>query len=149
MKTNKILPPRVFQIAILVIAAIHFLIPVWFMYNSPLRFLGLILIVFGAYLNIYSDWLIKKHNTTIKPFKKPTALIEKWPFNYSRNPIYLGMVLIILGGALLSGSILALVVPLIFGLVLHYKYIIQEERILQVEFGNVYLDYSNKVRRWF
>jgi protein-S-isoprenylcysteine O-methyltransferase Ste14 len=149
MKTNKILPPRVFQIEIIAIVAIHFLIPVLYMYNSLWRFVGLIPIVFGAYLNIYSDWLIKKHNTTIKPFEKPTALIEKGTFGYSRNPIYLGMVLIVLGGTLISGSVLALLTPFIFAIVLHYKYILEEERILCAEFGNIYLDYSKKVRRWF
>ena len=148
MKTNKILPPRVFQIAIVTIVAIHFLCPVWYMYCSLWRFVGLIPIVFGAYLNIYSDWLIKKHNTTIKPFEKPKSLIEEGPFRYSRNPIYMGMVLIILGGSLLSGSVLSLIVPIVFALILHFKYIIVEEDILANQFGINYKNYKSKVHCW-
>ena len=148
MKTNKILPPRVFQIAIVAIVAIHFLLPLWYMYNSLWRFVGLIPVVFGAYLNIYSDWLIKKHNTTIKPFEKPTSLIEKGPFRYSRNPIYLGMVLVILGCSLLSGSVLSFIVPVVFAIILHFKYIIVEEEILSNQFDEIYLNYQSQVRCW-
>ncbi|ALO16798.1 Putative protein-S-isoprenylcysteine methyltransferase [Salinivirga cyanobacteriivorans] len=148
MKTNKILPPRVFQIALLVIVVIHFLIPVRFIYNSPVRFFGVIPIAYGVYLNIYSDWLIKKYKTTIKPFEKPTSLIEKGTFSYSRNPIYLGMVLIVLGCSLLSGSVLSFVVPVAFAFILHFKYIIVEEVNLASQFGEIYLSYKSKVRCW-
>ncbi len=148
MKANKILPPRIFQIAIVAIAAIHFLFPVYFLYNSPMRFVGILPIVFGAYLNIYSDWLIKKHETTIKPFDNPTTLIEIGPFKYSRNPIYLGMTLIVLGCSFISGAILSFSVPVIFAFILHLRYIVVEEGILSDNFGEVYLRYKSKVRCW-
>jgi len=148
MKTIKILPPRIFQIALLTVALIHFLFPVWFIYDSPVRWFGLIPIIAGIYLNLYTDWLIKKFKTTIKPFEEPTSLIKKGPFSYSRNPIYLGMVLIVLGCSVLSGSLLAFFVPVALAFIIHYLYIIQEEVILEKNFGQKYQDYRNKVRCW-
>jgi len=147
MKT-KILPPRVFQIALLTVVLIHFLVPVWFIYNSPVRWFGIIPIIVGIYLNLHTDWLIKKYKTTIKPFEAPTTFIRKGPFRYSRNPIYLGMVLIIMGGSLLSGSVISFFVPFVFAVFLHLLYIIPEEAILEKNFGQEYLEYKNNVSCW-
>lgn len=144
----KTLPPRIFQLALLSIVAIHFLIPVGFIYDSPIRFIGLFPILAGCYLNVYTDRLIKKYETTIKPFEKPTSLIVGGPFRYSRNPIYLGMVLIVFGGSLLSGSVLSLIVPVAFALLIHFLYIINEEFLLEESFGEAYLNYKSNVRCW-
>ena len=148
MKTTRILPPRIFQAALLTLLLIHFLLPVFFLYDSPVRWIGLFPILAGIYLNLKSDALIKKHETTIKPFEKPSSLIEKGPFLLSRNPIYLGMVLIVFGGAVLSGSILGFLVPPVLGIVLHYIYILPEEQMLQKCFQSEYLRYRKVVRRW-
>jgi len=144
----KTLPPRIFQLALIAIVAIHFLIPMGFIYDSPMRLIGLFPILAGCYLNVYTDRLIKKHNTTIKPFEKPASLIVDGPFRYSRNPIYLGMVLIVFGGSLLSGSILSFIVPIAFALLIHFLYIINEEVLLEKSFGETYLNYKIEVRCW-
>jgi len=148
MKTTKMLPPRVFQLALLAIATIHFLLPVWFLYNSPIRFIGLIPIIIGSYLNIYTDQLFKRKQTTIKPFEEPTSFIETGPFRYSRNPIYLGMVLIVAGTALISGSVITFVAPVAFAIIIHILYLREEEHILEKRFGETYLAYKLKVHRW-
>jgi protein-S-isoprenylcysteine O-methyltransferase Ste14 len=148
MKTMKVLPPRIFQLAILTVVVLHFLLPVYYLYNSPIRFLGLLPIIAGIYLNLHSDWLIKKYRTTVKPFEKPTKLIEKGPFSFSRNPMYLGMALIILGGSIISGSVLSFAVPIVFALIIHYKFIIIEEALLENSFGPAYLKYKSRVHCW-
>jgi protein-S-isoprenylcysteine O-methyltransferase Ste14 len=147
MKT-KILPPRVFQIALLTVAIIHFTVPVWFIYNSPVRWFGIIPVIAGIYLNLYTDRLIKKYETTIKPFETPTTFIIRGPFRYSRNPIYLGMVLIILGCSLLSGSLISFFISFVFAYVLHFLYIIPEEAIMENNFGKKYMEYKSKVPCW-
>jgi len=144
----KVLPPRIFQLAIVAIIVIHFVIPIKYLYDSLIRFIGVIPILTGTYLNIYTDILFKKRKTTIKPSEEPSILIEDGPFRYSRNPVYLGMVLIILGCSLISGSILSLLVPVIFTFIIHYKYILIEEAILEKCFGDKYLNYKRKVRCW-
>ena len=148
MKTTKILPPRIFQLALLAIAAIHFLLPLWFMYHSPIRFIGIIPIFIGSYLNIYTDQLIKKKHTTIKPFEEPSAFIEYGPFRYSRNPIYLGMVLILVGAGFISGSVLTFLVPIGFAILVFFLYIKPEEQILEARFGETYTNYKKRVNCW-
>ncbi len=148
MKTKRVLPPRIFQIALLMIIGVHFIIPVYYIFHSPIRFIGLLPVAVGCWLNIYSDRLIKQHKTTIKPFEKPTAMIKNGPFRYSRNPIYLGMVLIVLGGSVISGAITSFLIPPVFAIVLHYKYILAEEKNMGEQFGEIYADYKARVRCW-
>ena len=78
----------------------------------------------------------------------PTQLIVTGPFRFSRNPIYLGMALIVLGGTLFSGTLTAFVFPITFVVIIHVKYIKTEEAILEDTFGEPYLNYKKRVRRW-
>ena len=108
----------------------------------------MILIIFGTIINLWADSIFKKYNTTVKPDEKPTKLINIGPFRISRHPMYLGMTLILLGTAILLGSLISFIFPIIFFLIMNYKYIPEEEKRMQNEFGKLYIDYKNKVRKW-
>jgi protein-S-isoprenylcysteine O-methyltransferase Ste14 len=62
--------------------------------------------------------------------------------------MYLGMTVILLGSAVLLGSISALIPPILFAVMMQFIYIPLEESNLKKTFGPEYLDYSKKVRRW-
>ena len=82
-------------------------------------------------------------------FDKPSKLLTNGLFKYSRNPIYLGLLLAILGVALLTkGSILSLSIVLIFFVITDRWYIAFEEKMMLEKFGDEYTDYCKKVRRW-
>jgi protein-S-isoprenylcysteine O-methyltransferase Ste14 len=89
-----------------------------------------------------------KVDTEIHTFKKPRQLVTNGLFKYSRNPIYLSFVVILIGLNILLGSITPWGVVLIFVLVTNYWYIPVEEKNMQEEFGQEYADYKRKVRRW-
>ena len=86
--------------------------------------------------------------TSPKPHKPTTAIITSGPFRFTRNPIYVSFTLVQLGIALLtqSGWILVLVVPVL--VLVRVGVIAREERYLERKFGEPYVTYKRRVRRW-
>jgi protein-S-isoprenylcysteine O-methyltransferase Ste14 len=107
-----------------------------------------LLIAFGAIINIWADFLIKKKKTTVKPYENPTQLITSGPFRISRNPQYLGFTAILLGVAINHGSITVFVAPVLFAILMNQMFIPFEEKNLEKTFGKRYINYKKKVRRW-
>ncbi len=77
-----------------------------------------------------------------------TTVVSDGPFRYSRNPMYVALMLIQIGVMLTSGMGWALILPVPTFLVLHYLIIVPEEHYLQATFGETYTDYQHRVRRW-
>ena len=92
----------------------------------------------------------KEHQTTINPIKIESAssLVVSGIFNYSRNPMYLGMALILLGLSLKFNLIGGLIFTTLFILFITNFQIKPEEKAMQKIFGEEFLSYKNKVRRW-
>ena len=103
---------------------------------------GIVLVAWGL-LTLY------RAHTTVLPHKRVDRLVTHGPFRFRRNPIYMGEVLIFLGLAQLTGNIwLAIMAPLFAVAVLGLA-IVPEERHLEARFGEAYLDYKARTRRWF
>jgi protein-S-isoprenylcysteine O-methyltransferase Ste14 len=124
MKTGKLLPPAYVLTAIVLMVALHLIAPAARLISSPWNLLG------------------------IKPFQESSALIMTGVFRLSRNPMYLGFVLVVLGIAVITGSLTPLVVVPAFALLLDRNFIAAEERMLEERFGSVWLEYKKSVRRW-
>ena len=90
----------------------------------------------------------KKVATGLLPFNEATALVTGGFYRYSRNPMYLGMVLLLLGTAMLCGTAGTLLPIPFFVWVIHRNFIPGEERLMAAAFGEEYLEYQNRVRRW-
>lgn len=114
----------------------------------PFNWLGFLFFFLGGTLNIWTDQLFKKVNTTVKPFEKPSNLILKGPFKISRNPMYLGMALLLIGIGFVLGSITSFVGFVLFVAAMEIRFIRQEEKILHEVFGAEFDAYKKKVRRW-
>jgi len=99
-------------------------------------------------LNIWADQLLKKQKTTIKPNEKPTALIETGAFKISRNPMYLGMAVILFGAGFILGSIISFIGVVLFVAAMEIAFIPMEEKNLSEQFGEEFETYKKKVRRW-
>jgi protein-S-isoprenylcysteine O-methyltransferase Ste14 len=100
------------------------------------------------YLAFQSVRLLISHNTTVEAGGNPSSLVTQCPYNYSRNPIYLGLLLIALGTATILSSLSAFIAPIIFFLVVNTIIIPFEENRLQKNFGIEYERYKGSVRRW-
>jgi protein-S-isoprenylcysteine O-methyltransferase Ste14 len=145
---KKPLPPIYFLASLVLIAACHFLLPVSYMIHGAWRSIGLLPLALGIFLNISADRAFKKHCTTVKPFEESTALVAEGVFNFSRNPMYLGMVLILAGVALLAGSATSWIPVVIFAVLIDQLFIAPEELMLEEKFGEQFSQYKHGVRRW-
>jgi len=90
----------------------------------------------------------RRHRTTIEPHKSPTALIQTGIFRRSRNPVYLGMTLILAGLILRWNAVPSLVLIPIFVWVIERRFIVPEENRLRRIFRMDFAQYERKVRRW-
>lgn len=148
MKTRKILPTTILLISILMMVTLHFLLPVVNIIQSPYHLIGIIPLVSGVIINIAADHAFRQVNTMVKPFQESSALIVYGAFQISRNPMYLGFVFILLGTAILVGSLSPFLVIPGFMVWIEKMYILEEEKMLSAKFGEVYEGYKLITRRW-
>lgn len=148
MKAKQILPTTCVLIALITILVLHFTLPGIILIPLPWNLLGLIPLVLGVVLNLIADGALHRAGTTVKPFQESNALVTDGIYQFSRHPMYLGFVSILLGVAILLGSLTPWVIILVFALLMEVGYIQVEERMLEEKFGQVWLVYKKKVRRW-
>jgi protein-S-isoprenylcysteine O-methyltransferase Ste14 len=149
MKAKGLLPTHYLLIAILVMVALHFIFPLAKILPTPWTAFGLIPLVVGIAINLIADKAFHKANTTVKPFQESTSLVTDGVFRYSRNPMYLGFLLILVGIALLFGSLSPWFIVPLFVILMDRVFIQVEERMLEARFGQIWLEYKASVRRWF
>ena len=148
MAKKRALPPTYFYITLLLIVILYFVFPIKTIIIFPWNLTGLIPGIAGAVLNIIADKDFKKANTTVKPFDKSSTLITNGVFQISRNPMYLGMVLILISASMITGTISPFFVIPPYIIFMQIVYINEEEKMLEAEFGDDWKNYKTKVRRW-
>jgi protein-S-isoprenylcysteine O-methyltransferase Ste14 len=97
---------------------------------------------------IWAARQFKVVSTEINPFGTPSSLVRGGPFRYSRNPMYLAMLLILLGAAVAWGTLSPIIFPPLFGWLLTVRFIAMEEVKMLRIFGAEYEGYRSQVRRW-
>lgn len=145
---HKLLPPTYFYTFIVISIVLHFISPLRQVVFSPWFYLGFLPIIFGIFLNIWADKLFKQHKTTENPFKPPSSLVISGPFKISRHPMYLGMFFVLLGIAIILGSIISFTFPITFVILMEMMFIPFEEEQMEKNFKKEYTSYKKKVRRW-
>jgi protein-S-isoprenylcysteine O-methyltransferase Ste14 len=145
---KKIMPTVYFFILLMLALILHFLVPIKRIVVPPYAYLGVVIILFGCILNLEADRIFKKDRTTVKPYEIPSALEDTGPFRISRHPMYLGMASILVGVAVILGSIVTFVPPLVFIFLMEILFIPDEDSNLERAFGDKYKSYKKRVRRW-
>lgn len=148
MKTPKMLPPVWLLLTIGLMALMHVYLPLMEIPGRLPAIAGMGLLVFGLVMMAWSALGFGRAGTNIVPFQEATALVTSGFYRTTRNPMYLGMALMLIGGALTAGSLGAFLPIPLFVLVIHYQFILGEEQFLEDAFGDDYLEYKHKVRRW-
>ena len=148
MDKKKPLPPTYFLSSIFLIILIHFTWPGKIIIAFPWILLGLIPAMIGAILNLIADRAFKIEQTTVKPFEESATLITTGVFKISRNPMYLGMALILLGIAIFLGSITPYIIVVLFIILMHNIFINIEEKMLAKKFGDLWIQYKKETRSW-
>lgn len=148
MTRKPILPPTYFWVAAVLSFLLHFAFRKMIVVPYPWSIIGFVPIVFGAVFNIWADQLFKKRNTTVKPFEHPSVLVTDGPFAWSRHPMYLGMTAILLGIAVICGTLPSFLGPILFWLVIRSKFVRAEEQSMSDAFGEEYAEYQKRVQTW-
>ena len=147
MKTK--IPPPI--LALIMIALIYlsslFIEPTIFNYQGSLSVLVLIL---GLACAIPSFKLFARYKTTISPLKPSdaTALVTEGMYRYSRNPMYLGLLLLTIASTIWFGTWFGIIINILFIFLINFLQIIPEEEALLEIFGEEYEEYKKNVRRW-
>lgn len=143
------LPPTYFITSLILILLLHSYLPLTtIVESSQVKLLGLVLLFTGFGLILWGANTFRFYETPIRPFEPPTYLIQSGLFSYTRNPIYLGMVIVLFGSVIFLGSLSPLAVIPGFVYVMHHRFIKKEERHLEETFGDYYREYKERVRRW-
>lgn len=147
MQPPRLLPPHYFVFSLLTMIGLR-IIETAPLFDGSWYLLGLLPLVPGLGIALWGVRLFAKVGTNIVPFTESTALVTDGAFAYSRNPMYLGMVLVLLGVALLLDRASPWLVLVAFILVIRLKFIQFEEPLMEQTFGEDYVTYKSNVRRW-
>lgn len=145
---RRIVPPVWVLLTLLASVALHRWLPLWQLVRARWTYVGAVLIVLGVVLGGPAVLAFRRAQTPLVPFERSTALVTSGPFRFTRNPMYSGMVLMLLGVATLLGSLGAYLPIPLFVWIIQKNFIEGEERFLTELFGEQYLAYQRRVRRW-
>ncbi len=145
---RKIVPPVYMLLALLAMIVLHYVIPLADLIAPPLSYLGLAPLVVGITICAIAARMFDRAGTPIRPFERSTVLVTGGLYRYTRNPMYLGLTLILFGVWLLLGTASALLPIAVFIWIIQEGFIRGEERLLDAIFGEEYRGYKSRVRRW-
>ncbi len=133
----RIIPPFYFLASVVAMALLNTFAPVLVWLHRPWTYIGAGPIFLGFLLSFNSVILFRRLRTPLHPGMPAKVLITEGAYQYTRNPIYLGMVLILLGICLLFGSLSPLLVIPFFIWIIHTRFILREEKWMEEWFGQL------------
>ncbi|MBT1063153.1 isoprenylcysteine carboxylmethyltransferase family protein [Bowmanella sp. Y26] len=147
---RRLLPPHLFMLLAFAMLPLCYVFegPHWLSY--PVNLIGIPLLIGGLAIAAWHKRLFARQHTNVQTFGQPDKLIQSGLYRYSRNPMYLGMLVSLSGAALLCfSSPIAWVLVGIFFMALQYWYVPFEEKQMVIRFQQQYQAYCRQTRRWF
>ena len=141
-------PPLIYLAALVSGLLLNRRFPTAFLPRTIARRLGWPLLSAGVLLLGWFEWMIRHAGTTDSPYKPVSHIVTEGPFHYTRNPAYLSMTMMYTAIATLANALWAIVLLPVALLVTQRGVIEREERYLERKFGEEYLSYKARVRRW-
>jgi protein-S-isoprenylcysteine O-methyltransferase Ste14 len=142
-------PPLGWGIAVIAGLALNWLLPLPFLpAGLPVGWLGAMVFVLALALFAWAIATITGAGSNVPTNRPTTNVVESGPYYFTRNPIYLGMFLGLIGLAIAFDNLWLLLMLAPFALVIRYGVVAREEDYLERKFGDVYRRYRSHVRRW-
>jgi protein-S-isoprenylcysteine O-methyltransferase Ste14 len=142
-------PPLAWGLAIIAGLAFNWLVPLPFLPAPlPAGWLGAIVFVLALALGAWAIVTMIRAGSNVPTNLPTTTIVESGPYRLTRNPIYLGMFLGLIGLAIAFNNLWLLMMLVPFGLVIRYGVVAREEAYLERKFGDTYRSYCSRVRRW-
>lgn len=142
------IPPVVLVLNIVLMLFLHLYTPLATIIPQPSNWIGLLPVALGMVVAKWHLDLFRRLTTEINTFGEPKVLTTAGLFAHTRNPIYLSMLVVLIGIAMVIGSLSSLLGPVTFFFIVQFWYIPVEEKVLLSKFGTQYQAYSNMVPRW-
>ena len=122
----------------------------WLEFGGSLRYAGFVFLLAGAVFGFFALLSFYRKRTSIDPHKpeKASVLITDGLYSVSRNPMYLGLLLLLIAYGFYLGSLLSLLVIPFFVWYMNRWQIEPEEEVMLEKFGEEYRKYRSEVRRW-
>jgi len=141
---------RILELAILIALPIvfHYLIPVMIVISRPWSYLGALVMLLGLALAAWASMRFRTAGTGFQLQGGGSVLVTSGPFQFSRNPMYLGMLIWLIGLAVLLGSLIAFLFPILFFLLANLLVIPLEEKDMELRVGEEFVEYKRRARRW-
>ncbi len=143
-----LLPPVYFVGSLAAMFFFDRVVPGATLVRTPATLSGVLPVVVGFALVVATVDTLRRHGTAVRPSKPPTVLVTAGTFRVSRNPIYLGMIMMLSGAAVLLGSATPFCIVAAFAWWMHTRFVRFEEAVLFGRFGGEYRRYQADVRRW-
>jgi protein-S-isoprenylcysteine O-methyltransferase Ste14 len=147
-ESHRIPPPLYLLGALGLMAVLNRVAPGPRIVPVSLRRFGIVGIVAGLGLGAGSVGLFRHRGTPVLPFREPKVLVTDGPYRFSRNPMYLGLTMVLAGAGWMFGTLTPLLVVPVFVGLLTGRVIRREEQSLARTFGDSYRQYASRVRRW-
>jgi protein-S-isoprenylcysteine O-methyltransferase Ste14 len=145
----RIRPPIAWALAVVAGFLLHWLLPLPFVPASlPAVWIGGAVFAAALALLVWAFVTMTRAGTNVPTSQPSTAIVEAGPYRHTRNPIYLAMMLGLVGLAFAFDSLWLLLVLVPFALVIRYGVVAREEAYLSRKFGDGYRRYLGRVRRW-
>ena len=141
-------PPVIAMLFIVLAYSLGQFAPLPFAVPMILRYIGLLLAFVGLLLGIGAVLEFRKARTTLDPHGSVKQVVTSGIYRFTRNPIHLGFLLLLIGVPLNSGFYWGIVLAPFFILAMNRLVIEHEEAYLEKKFGKAYTSYTSRVRRW-
>ena len=143
-----LIPPVLFALCLTAMILLRLFYPANLFFPKPYHLLGLFPIALGLLSSFLGIRQFLKAKTNIHPFHEADTLVTDGPYRFTRNPIYLGFLLMVIGFPLNSGVFWGVVLAPFYMLTMSRLVIEREEVYLERKFKNQYTSYTSRVRRW-
>jgi len=141
-------PPGIPVIALLLAWVLGKVRPVRIHWPAWTRWAGWCLVVTPFFVFLWAVAMFRRHHTVVNPRGDVTTIVTAGPFRYTRNPMYVSLVVLYIGATLAFQWVWAAILLVPMFLALHYLVVIPEERYLRMALREQYSAYFQKVRRW-
>jgi protein-S-isoprenylcysteine O-methyltransferase Ste14 len=142
-------PPIAWALAMLTALALQWLMPLTFVpAAAPAGWVGGAVFAIALALAAWAIATLTRAGSNVPTSMPSTTIVDAGPYRVTRNPIYLGMIVGLIGLAIAFDCLWLLVALVPFSLVIRYGVVAREEAYLERKFGDVYRRYRSRVRRW-
>jgi protein-S-isoprenylcysteine O-methyltransferase Ste14 len=145
---SRIEPPIYVGVSVAAMFVLAVFLPLVRLLTPPVTWAGVPIALFGATMTVTAANQFRRSGTGLRPGSKATLVVRTGWYKLTRNPMYLGMSLLLLGIALCLGTLGPLLVVPVFVVMIRTRFIAKEERWMEEAFGEEYRAYQREVRRW-